>query len=45
MVAVVLGTASFGTVQGYFASRWRLGALMVSHGLYNLLPVLIIAFS
>ena len=45
VLAVVAGTASFGMVQGYFASRWRLGALMVSHGLYNLLPVLIIAFS
>ena len=45
VVAVVLGTASFGVVQGYFAARWRLGALMVSHGLYNLLPVLFVAFS
>lgn len=45
VVAVVAGTASFGMVQGYFASRWRLGALMVSHALYNLLPVLVIAFS
>ena len=45
VLAVVAGTAAFGMVQGWFAARWRLGALMVSHGLYNLLPVLYIAFS
>lgn len=43
-MAVAAGTASFGMVQGYFAARWRLGALMVSHALFNLLPVLLVAF-
>ncbi len=43
-VAVVAGTATFGIVQGLFAARWRLGALMVSHALFNLVPVLLVAF-
>lgn len=40
---VVAVTATFGMSQGFFARRWSLGPLMVSHALFNLLPVLIIA--
>jgi membrane protease YdiL (CAAX protease family) len=43
-IALVTITATFGVTQGLFARRWSLGPLMVSHALFNLLPVLLIAF-
>jgi uncharacterized protein len=42
-LSLVAVTATFGVTQGLFARRWALPALMVSHALFNLLPVLIIA--
>jgi membrane protease YdiL (CAAX protease family) len=42
-LSLVAITATFGVTQGLFSRRWSLAALMVSHGLFNLLPVLIIA--
>lgn len=42
-LSLVAITAAFGMCQGWFARRWTLGPLMVSHALFNLLPVLVIA--
>jgi membrane protease YdiL (CAAX protease family) len=42
-LSVVAVTATFGVTQGWFSRQWSLPALMVSHALFNLLPVLIIA--
>jgi membrane protease YdiL (CAAX protease family) len=43
-LSLVAITATFGVSQGIFARRWSLGPLIVSHALFNLLPVLLIAF-
>jgi len=42
-LTIVIITATFGICQGAFARRWSLGPLMVSHGLFNLVPFLIVS--